>query len=120
MNLPQQALKGVVWSAIQNWGTQVISFVVFFALARLLDPKAFGLVALAGVFFSFMELFVGQGFSNALVQKQELDPEHLDTAFWINLSISGILMVIAIGFAGPIANWFDQPQLAAILQWMST
>lgn len=119
MNLRQQALKGVVWSAIQNWGTQVISFAIFFVLARLLDPKAFGLVALAGVFYSFMELFLGQGFASALVQKQELDAEHLDTAFWINLSISGMLMALAIGLAGPIANWFDQPQLAPILQWMS-
>lgn len=119
MNLRQQALKGVLWSAIQNWGTQVISFLVFFVLARLLEPKAFGLVALAGVFFSFMELFLGQGFANALVQRDELEPEHLDTAFWINLSIGGILMAIAIAFAAPIANWFDQPQLAPILQWMS-
>ncbi|MEB3829844.1 lipopolysaccharide biosynthesis protein [Phormidium sp. CCY1219] len=119
MNLRQQALKGVLWSAIQNWGTQAISFLVFFTLARLLDPKSFGLVALAGVFFSFMELFLRQGFANALVQRQELEPEHLDTAFWINLSIGTILMAIAIGFAGPIANWFDQPQLAPILQWMS-
>jgi PST family polysaccharide transporter len=119
MNLRQQALKGVLWSAIQNWGTQVISFLVFFVLARLLEPKAFGLVALAGVFFSFMELFLGQGFANALVQRDELEPEHLDTAFWINLSIGGTLMAIAIAFAAPIANWFDQPQLAPILQWMS-
>ena len=72
MNLRQKAAKGVAWSAIENLGTQAIYFVVFLVLARLLQPEAFGLVSLAGVFISFMMVFADQGLSDAIVQRQEL------------------------------------------------
>ena len=77
MNLKEKALKGVFWSAIQNWGFRVISFLVFITLARLLDPEAFGLVALASVFIAFVQIFIDQGFGQALVQRQDLQPDHL-------------------------------------------
>ena len=47
MSLREQAVKGVAWSAVQNWGSNLISIGVFLVLARLLQPEAFGLVALA-------------------------------------------------------------------------
>nr|WP_234488779.1 lipopolysaccharide biosynthesis protein [Oxynema sp. CENA135] len=112
-------MVGVVWSAIENWGSQVISFLVFFILARLLDPQAFGLVALSSVFFAFLELFLNQGFANALIQKKHVDPEHLDTAFWINFSIALLLTLLGVFAAESVALWFEEPKLAPIIQWMS-
>ncbi|MEQ9373417.1 MAG: lipopolysaccharide biosynthesis protein [Coleofasciculus chthonoplastes F3-SA18-01] len=119
MNLRQKAVKGVVWSAIQSWGTQAIAFIVFFVLARLLEPEAFGLVALAGVFLAFIQIFIDQGLSTAIVQRQELEPEHLDTAFWTNLGISLLLTLFGIAAAGVVAELFKEPQLAPILRWLS-
>ncbi|MEQ9486246.1 MOP flippase family protein [Coleofasciculus sp. F4-SAH-05] len=119
MNLRQKAVKGVVWSAIQGWGTQAIAFIVFFVLARLLEPEAFGLVALAGVFLAFIQIFIDQGLSTAIVQRQELEPEHLDSAFWTNLGISLLLTLFGIAAAGFVAELFKEPQLAPILRWLS-
>ena len=120
MNLRQKAVKGVIWSVIQSWGSRVVSLVVFFLLARLLDPEAFGLVALAGIFVTFMEVFIDQGFSTAIIQRHELEVEHLDTAFWINIGIGLLLTVFGITVAGLVANFFGQPQLTLIIQWLST
>lgn len=119
MNLRQKAVKGVLWSAIQSWGTQVIAFIVFFVLARLLEPEAFGLVALAGVFLAFVQLFIDQGLSIAIVQRQELEPEHLDSAFWTNLGISLLLTLFGLAAAGVVAELFKEPQLTPILRWLS-
>lgn len=118
-NIQKKAVKGVVWSVIQHWGSQTISFVVFLLLARLLEPEGFGLVALASVFIAFMEIFLDQGLTQAIVQRKELDPEHLDTAFWINLTVGILLTTFGITFAGQIANLFHHPQLAPIVQWLS-
>ncbi|YAF95755.1 MAG: MOP flippase family protein [Nodularia sp. CChRGM 3473] len=118
-NLRQQAVKGVIWSAIESWGSQVISFGVFFLLARLLDPEAFGLVALASVFLNFIQLFVDQGLSTAIVQRQELEPEHLNTAFWTNIGISTLLIILSILCAGLVAEFFSQPALTPIIRWLS-
>jgi PST family polysaccharide transporter len=119
MNIRQKAVKGVFWSVIQHWGSQTISFVVFSLLARLLDPEGFGLVALASVFIAFMEIVLDQGLSQAIIQRQELDPEHLDTAFWANLTVGILLTTFSITFAEPVANLFNHPQLAPILRWLS-
>jgi len=119
MNLRQKAVKGVVWSAIQSWGRQALSFIVFALLARLLDPDVFGLVALAGVFLAFMQIFLDQGFTEAIVQRHNLEPEHLETAFWTNIGIGLLLTVFGISAAGLIADLFSQPQLTPIIRWLS-
>lgn len=119
MNIQQKVVKGVFWSVIQHWGSQTISFVVFSLLARLLAPEEFGLVALASVFIAFMEIVLDQGMSQAIIQRRELEAEHLDTAFWANLTVGISLTVFSIIFAVPVAKLFNHPQLAPILQWLS-
>ncbi|MUG93846.1 MOP flippase family protein [Scytonema sp. UIC 10036] len=119
MSIKQRAVKGILWSAIQNWGSQAASLIVFFILARLLDPEAFGLVALANIFLAFMQVFLDQGFAQVLIQRQELEPEHLDTAFWTNLAIGVLLTVTGFTTADLFANFFQKPQLASILQGFS-
>lgn len=119
MSLKQKAVKGVVWSALESWGGQAISLVVFFLLARILGPKAFGLVALASIFISFVGMFLDQGFSTAIIQRHELEAGHLDTAFWVNLGISLLLTIFGIFAAGLIANLFDEQQLIPIIRWLS-
>lgn len=119
MTLREKAIKGVMWTAIQSWGSQVISFAVFLLLARLLEPKVFGLVALASVFFAFMQIFLDQGFGQAIIQRQELDQEHLDTAFWTNISIGVVLVGLSVAAAGLVAALFKQPMLTPIIRWLS-
>lgn len=119
MSLRQKAVKGVVWSSIQQLGGQVISFLVFFWLARLLQPEHFGLIALASVYLSFIDVFIDQGFSQAIVQRQELEPEHLNTAFWTSLGMSTILTAFSLIAADPIAQAFQEPSLAPIIRWLS-
>jgi len=118
-NFQQKALKGVFWSAIQNWGRQAIAFVVFALLARLLGPETFGLVASASIFLAFVTIFLYQGFSVAIIQRKELEPEHLDTAFWTNLGIGLVMTGLSIASAGLVADFFSQPQLTPIIRWLS-
>ncbi|MEL6137845.1 MAG: lipopolysaccharide biosynthesis protein [Cyanobacteria bacterium J06628_6] len=117
--LKRAAVKGALWAAIQNWGSQASSLVVFFVLARLLQPEAFGLVALANGCLAFMQIFLEQGFAQALIQRRTLEPEHLDTAFWTNVAIGVVGSGLSFGVAGWIAAGFSQPQLAPILRGFS-
>ncbi|MBD2059305.1 MOP flippase family protein [Oculatella sp. FACHB-28] len=119
MSIKQKAIKGVVWSAIQSWSSQAGSLIVFLVLARLLSPEAFGLVALANIFLAFMQIFLNQGFAQVIVQRQNLEPEHLDTAFWTNLAIGILLTVLGLTTADRVAALFNQPQLTPIVQGFS-
>ncbi|TVQ10271.1 MAG: lipopolysaccharide biosynthesis protein [Leptolyngbya sp. DLM2.Bin27] len=119
MSIKHKAIRGAVWSGIQNWGSQMGSLLIFFVLARLLSPEAFGLVALANVFLAFMRLFLEQGFGHAIIQRQDLEPEHLNTAFWINLASGLLLAAVGVAISAPVAGLFGQPSLTPILQWFS-
>ena len=119
MNLKERAAKGFMWSAIQKWGRAAISSLVFIALSRLLSPEDFGLVALATIFTEFVEIFLDQGFSAAVIQRSKLDLEHLDTAFWISIVMGGLLTAMNIGASGFVAQFFHEPRLALILSILS-
>lgn len=119
MNLRQKTAKGVAWSTIENFGNQALYFLIFLLLARWLGSEAFGLVSLAGVFIGFMMVFADQGLGGAIIQRQELEPEHLDTAFWSNLAISTLLTLATLAAATPVGIFFKQPQLTPIICWLS-
>ena len=119
MSLRQRAIHGAMWSAIEKWGAQLVSTVIFLLLARLLGAEAFGLVALANVFMYFMQIFLDQGFAQAIIQKDELEPEHLDTAFWTSVLMGSLFLVTILASAGVVANVYNEPDLAPIIRWMS-
>lgn len=119
MDLREKAINSVIWSASQTWGVRLISFLVMIALARLVAPEAFGLVAYATVFVAFAQIFVDQGFSDAIVQFPQLTREHLNTAFWVSLLTGGLLTIISVFAAGAIASLFHEPQLVPIIRWLS-
>ena len=72
MSLKSKVLRGVAWSTTERVVRQGLSFVVYAVMARNLTPEDFGLVALALVYTTFMELFVNQGFATAIVRRKEI------------------------------------------------
>lgn len=119
MTLKQKVFKGLIWSAIESWGSRVVTFAVFFVLARLLEPESFGLIALASVFTAFVQLFLDQGIGKAIVQRENLEPEHLDSAFWMNVGMGCSLTFLSFISANWFASIFDQPELAAVIRVLS-
>ncbi|MBN1979701.1 MAG: lipopolysaccharide biosynthesis protein [Anaerolineae bacterium] len=119
MELRIKALSALIWSAIQAWGTRVVSFFVLLILARLLVPESFGLVATASVVLDFIQVFVNQGFGEAIVQRAELEPEHLDAAFWLSILMGIVLTAIGVISAGLVAAIFSEPRLVPIVRWLS-
>ncbi|MGH7571511.1 MAG: lipopolysaccharide biosynthesis protein [Gemmatimonadota bacterium] len=118
-DLRAAALRGTVWSAIQQLGDRGLRVPVYLILARLLSPQAFGLIALASAYVDFLQLFRNQGISAALVQRERLLPEHLDSAFWGGI-VQGLAMgALAFVTAGLFASMARQPELELIVRWMS-
>ena len=119
MRLQDRAARSVAWSSVDNWGRQILSFVVYAALARLVGPESFGVIAIAGVYVAFVQIFVTQGFSTAVIQRKKLEPEHLDSAFWINLTVAILLCLSTILLSSPMATLFQEPKVSPVLMWLS-
>ena len=118
-SLGQAAVRGLAWTMLRSVSSRVVGSVVFIVLARLLDPKAFGTIALASVFVVLMSLLVESGFGEAVIQRKELTPSDLDTAFWANNATGVGLALLMTACAGLLSALFDQPELAPVLRVLS-
>ena len=92
-----------LWRFSEVGLSEATSFVVFLALARLVPPDAFGVVALAAVCIAFGQPILTQGIGEALIQRPRLSSALLDTAFWSNMALGGILAGLAL-LAGPLLS----------------
>jgi len=111
LKLKRQALHGAFWSFAERFGQQGVQFFVSILLARVLDPKDFGLVAILAIFRALGQTCVDSGFSQALIWKQNLTLRDESTVFWFNLAMAG-LMAVAFNFSAPwIATFFREPIL---------
>jgi PST family polysaccharide transporter len=117
--LQRKVARGLTWTLIDTWGSQLLGLVVFILLARLLTPVDFGLVALASVFVAFAQLLVDQGLGDALIQRKSLTRAQIDTAFWAAVATGALLTLLSIALAGPIATLLGEPSLEPIIQALS-
>lgn len=62
---------------------------------------------------------VDQGLGQALVQRQDLEPEHYDTAFWANVVVGFTLAAALILLATPAATVLGEQQLAPVLKCLA-
>ena len=118
-DLKSKTIKGVAWSSIETWSDQGISLLVFILLARLLEPKDFGLMALASIYIAAMQMVIRQGLTEAIVQKEKLEAEHLDAVFWVNLLLGTALGLFTLFCSRWVAALFGSPELSDVVQWLS-
>jgi PST family polysaccharide transporter len=85
-------------------------------MAGLLGPRIFGIVTMAMIFLSLLEIFLDQGFSTALIQRKNVDEGHANVAFWIILATGLTFLLVAWGLAEPWAKLNDTPEVAIVLQ----
>lgn len=118
MSLKQQTISGITWSVIDNAYTQIVTFVVGIILARLLEPKEFGLIGMIMIFIAIAQSFVDSGFSQALIRKKDCNEKDYNTVFYFNISISIIFYFILFISANLISSFFNQSELINIIKVM--
>ncbi len=111
-----KVVQSVVWSAIQSWGSYAASLVIFFLLARLLKPSDFGVFALANAISTLLQILLNQGFAQAVIQRETLENEHLDVAFWTNMGIGLGLTLVTWVSASSVGAVLGQPMVGEMLQ----
>lgn len=119
MLLKKQALSSVKWTFLEQFGTQIITFIVSIFLARLLSPEEFGLIATLSVFIGIGNILLNGGMSSSLIRTKEINEEDYSTIFYFNLVIS-ILVYAIIYLASPyIAKFYNQDILIPLIKFLS-
>lgn len=115
MTLARQTMSGGLWSLLANGGQQALNFAFFVYLARLLDPAAFGLVALALVFVDIALPLGRLGLVEVMIRERELDDVFVNRIFWLLVAVGAGLALLIVVAAGPIAVVFGHPELTSVL-----
>ncbi|WP_427875252.1 lipopolysaccharide biosynthesis protein [Flavobacterium sp. MMS24-S5] len=114
MSLRKQAVSGMIWTFLQQFGSQLISFVVSLVLARLLLPEEFGLIGMLTIFMGIGSALFNGGLTSSLIRTQECTQEDYSTVFYFNFAGSILIYGILFMVAPWIAKFYHQPSLTSI------
>lgn len=118
MTLSRAVGRGMLWSALESFGSTGASFVLSVIMARFLSPQAFGLVAVLQIFVAVARVFVDSGMTEALIRRAHGTALAYSTAFVLNVS-AGVVAYVALWFlADPVARFYGNPILADIMRIM--
>jgi PST family polysaccharide transporter len=99
-----------------NFALRVGSLMI---LARLLEPRDYGLVGMVAAFTGVLSLFRDFGLSSAAVQRATVTEEQISTLFWINLMVGALLAILTVALAPAIAAFYHEPRLTAVAAVMA-
>ncbi len=110
----RMAATGGAWMIGARLLSRVLDLVSMLVLARILQPRDFGLVAIAMSIVFVLEAVLEMPVSQALVRLPSLAGAHYDTAFTLSL-LRGLLLGVAIcSISVPFAHFYGDPRLVAI------
>ena len=104
------------WTFAERCGAQLVGVVVTIILARLLDPNAYGTVAMITVFIGILSVFIDSGLGNALIQKKDADDLDFSSVFYTNVIIGLLLFVLLFFLAPIIATFYKNEELIPMIR----
>src|SRR5712692_8671872 len=111
MDIRERVIRGGLAKVAAQAASFILRIGSLMVLARLLDPKDFGLVGMVAAFTGVLNLFRDFGLSSATVQRLNVTDEQISTLFWINVLVGVILGLLLMGMAPLVAVFYHEPRL---------
>lgn len=115
-SLTDKAIHGFMWLFASSGVQSISQLVVTSILARLLSPSDFGVVAAAMVVVFFAEFLYEMGVGPAIVQKEKIEPIHINVSYTFSV-LSGVFLAVIfyLYLNRYIALFFEFESLESIL-----
>lgn len=107
------------WQSVNVTVQVVLQLGFIAALARLISPDAFGVMAIALVVVGFIEIFAQVGIGPALIQNAHISNKHRQTAFIFSLLLGVLFFGGTYAAAPAVADFYEKPQLTEVLRWIA-
>lgn len=115
----KNVIKNFFWRFAERCGAQLVTFIVSIVLARILDPKDYGTIALVTVFTAILQVFVDSGLGTALIQKKDADDLDFSSVFYFNFIVCMILYAGMFIAAPYIALFYKDITLTPVIRVVS-
>ena len=117
--IKKKVFSGMIWAFGEQFAAQAVSFILSVILARLLMPDEYSTITMVLVFINIANVFVTNGFGEALVQRKNATDEDFTTVFYCSLAVAVFLYSVLYITAPLIATFYDSPELALVLRVLS-
>lgn len=115
----KSVIGNFIWRFAERCGAQLVTFIVSIVLARILDPKDYGTIALVTVFTTILQVFVDSGLGTALIQKKNADDLDFSSVFYFNFIVC-IILYVGMFIAAPyIALFYKDTTLTPVIRVIS-
>ena len=119
MELKQKAISGVKWVTVSTIVNNLLQLTLISILARFLSPTDFGLMALVNVVIEFSSYFIDAGFSNIIIQKQDINRRQLSSIYWLSI-LTGVVIYLIIFFLSPsLSAFYRETELEPLLKFVA-
>jgi len=111
-----RAVAGVKWTGASSALATGFYLLQSIVLARLLEPRDFGLMAMATVIISVAMAYADMGLSSAIVQRQHCTEDELSSLYWLNIFCGLIVFGAVLALAPLMALFYHEPKVARLIQ----
>ncbi len=118
-SVAQKSVRGGAWVFAGRGSARFLHVVQTAILARLLVPEDFGVMRLAMVALAAAGGLSNFGINQALIQRKQVSRRSLDTAWTMDLLRCLLIGLAVFLAAGPVARFYEEPQLAWIIRLVS-
>ncbi|CAM5762333.1 teichuronic acid biosynthesis protein TuaB [Labrys miyagiensis] len=120
MTIRNAAFSAIRWTSMAMLGRAVIAFAQIVTLSRILDPADFRLVAIAVTIVGIGIVFTDMGISNALIRFRDVTKEELNSLFWLNVFMGGLVTLVVAAGSPLIAAFYGDSRLIPLVLVAST
>lgn len=119
-DLKQRTIRGAFAKICSQGAGFLLRMGSLMILARLLDPKDFGLVGMVTAVIGVFSVFRDFGLSAAAVQRKTVTAEQSSTLFWINFLVGVLLCMVVLALAPFVAAFYHQQRLVGVTAALAT
>ena len=117
--LDQSLIKGMFWTSLVKWSSQIVSWVTTIYVARMLQPEDYGLVGMAGTFIGFVSLLNEFGVGMAIVSLRDLNQRIVSQLNSLSVALGATGFLLSCAAAVPLAKFYDAPDVAWVVVAMA-
>jgi O-antigen/teichoic acid export membrane protein len=114
-HLDGSLLSSVAWTGAARAVAQTLSWLVTLAVARILSPTDYGLIAMSGVLICAVQVLSEFGIGSAVVTLRELNAEALARLNGLALLVGALACLVSMLCAAPAAVFFGTQAVGPVI-----
>lgn len=108
-------IKGTLWTGLGKYSQYFTQLVTTIFLARLLEPVAFGTIAVVVSINGFVSILTESGMAETIIQKKNIKGGALSSLFFFSVLIGALFMCILILLSPLIETFFNFSDLSELI-----